>query len=77
MKAFESTQRLASIRQMGVYRTVSDYAANLLARDIPINIAIKRTAEARKTWHANRINEIYGQSMEEWQELWNNAAKAR
>ena len=49
---------------------MSDCAANVMAGNIPINIAIK-------SWYANQINEIYGKSMEEWQELSNNATKGR
>ena len=48
---------------------MSDCAANVMAGNIPINIAIKRAAEIRNAfaegWHANQIKEIYGKSMEE------------
>ena len=51
LKGYESTQRLASIRQIIAYRTVLDCAANvLLAGNIPINIAIKRATEIRKAF---------------------------
>ena len=38
VKGYESTQRLASIRQISAYRTVSDCTANVLAENIPISI---------------------------------------
>ena len=62
---------MASIRQISAYRTVSDCAVNVVAGNIPISIAIKRSAEVRKAfaegWHADKVKAIDDKSMEEWQ----------
>ena len=50
LKGYESTQRLASIRQINAYRTVWYCAAYVLAGNISINIAIKRSAEIRQAF---------------------------
>ena len=50
VKGYESTQRLASIRQINAYRTVWYCAAYVLAGNISINIAIKRSAEIRQAF---------------------------
>ena len=79
VQVYKSTQRLASVRQISAYSTVTDCAANVLTGNIAINIAIKRSAEVRKAfaegWHADQVKAIYDKSMAEW--LWNNTTKVR
>ena len=52
-------------------------AANVLSENIPMGIAIKRSAEVTKAgcWYGVQIKVIHDKSMEEWQELWNNTTK--
>ena len=79
IKGYESTQRLASIKQISAHRTVSNCAANVLAGNIPISMIIKRAAEVRKAfaeaWHADQVKAIHDKSMDEWHVLWNNTTK--
>ena len=66
---------------MLINRTVSDCAANILAGNIQINIAIKRSAEVRKAfaegWYADQVKAIQCKIMEELQVPWNNTIKWR
>ena len=57
------------------YGTVPDCAANILSENIPISIAIKKSADVRKAfaedWHSDQVKAVHDKIMEKWLVLWN------
>lgn len=73
------SQRCAALRVARCYRTVSDMAALVLAKMIPVNLqALNRkcSAEERKTGDARGKSALKNDMLEEWQVLWDGTTKA-
>lgn len=80
-KALGAVQRTAALRAVSAYRTVSEAAVLVIGSSIPIGLLATERKKRwdQKHWTEGRLTtrELRGQSIEQWQQMWQNQTHGR